>query len=190
MCSPQTAREFSAVGFFFGQRLRAELGVPIGLINVSLGYTAEDIKRGVSMRKGEGGNQVTVLFNGMIAPLTPLAIKGAIWYQGESNAYWPAQYRALLPALIRDWRARFSAGAFPFLIVQLANYAEPKDQPAKSWWAELREAQRDRRRDGKRRTPVPCHVGSLVPPRGARHSQADHRVGALADLPAMQGRRA
>ncbi|WP_435007305.1 sialate O-acetylesterase [Tundrisphaera lichenicola] len=86
-------------------------------------------------------NRVTVLYNGMIAPLKPFPIKGAIWYQGESNAGRPAQYRKLLPTLIRDWREKFGVGEFPFLIVQLANYMKRQPQPANSNWAELREAQ-------------------------------------------------
>lgn len=87
-------------------------------------------------------NIVTVLYNGMIAPLTPLAIKGAIWYQGESNVGRAVQYRKLLAAMIRDWRSRFSGGGdFPFLIVQLANFLATKPDPGNSTWAELREAQ-------------------------------------------------
>ena len=81
------------------------------------------------------------LFNGMIAPIVPFAIKGAIWYQGESNASRAYQYRHLFPAMITDWRERWEQGDFPFLFVQLANWRERKDQPAESDWAELREAQ-------------------------------------------------
>ena len=86
-------------------------------------------------------NRVTVLYNGMIAPLEPLAIKGALWYQGESNAEQAAAYRRILPGLIRDWRSKFGVGDFPFFIVQLANYKKRLEQPAESSWAELREAQ-------------------------------------------------
>jgi len=86
-------------------------------------------------------NRVTVLFNGMIAPLLPFAIKGAIWYQGESNAANARQYQTLLPAMITDWRSRFGVGDFPFLIVQLANYLAVATEPGESAWAELREAQ-------------------------------------------------
>ncbi|MFO1524133.1 MAG: sialate O-acetylesterase [Kiritimatiellia bacterium] len=82
-----------------------------------------------------------MLYNGMIAPLLPYAIKGAIWYQGESNAGRGYQYRALLPAMITDWRARFGVGDFPFYIVSLANFQQPPAQPSESDWAELREAQ-------------------------------------------------
>ncbi len=86
-------------------------------------------------------NVVTVLYNGMIAPLVPFPIKGAIWYQGESNAGRGKQYRTLLPLMIRDWRSRFGVGDFPFLIVQLANFMAQKPQPSESAWAEVREAQ-------------------------------------------------
>jgi sialate O-acetylesterase len=86
-------------------------------------------------------NVVSVLYNGMIAPLVPFAVKGAIWYQGESNAGRGRQYRTLLPELIGDWRSRFGVGDFPFLIVQLANFMETKSEPVESAWAELREAQ-------------------------------------------------
>jgi sialate O-acetylesterase len=86
-------------------------------------------------------NVVTVLYNGMIAPLLPFAIKGAIWYQGESNAGRAAQYRRLLPAMIRDWRTRFEVGDFSFYIVQLAAFMPTEAQPRDNEWAELREAQ-------------------------------------------------
>ncbi len=81
------------------------------------------------------------LFNGMIAPLRRYAIKGVIWYQGESNAENPSDYQNLFSALIADWRRQRHQGDFPFLYVQLANYMEAKDQPSESNWALLREAQ-------------------------------------------------
>ena len=83
----------------------------------------------------------TALFNGMIAPLTPFAIKGVIWYQGEANADQPAFYEIALPALIKDWRAYWGQGDFPFLIVQLPNFMQVKPQPTESTWAGTREAQ-------------------------------------------------
>ena len=86
-------------------------------------------------------NQPTSLYNGMIAPLVPLAIKGAIWYQGENNAGRAEQYRRVLPAMIADWRNRFGEGDFPFYIVSLAAFMPHKDQPGNDEWAELREAQ-------------------------------------------------
>ncbi len=89
----------------------------------------------------ENPNVPTVLYNGMISPLLPFAIKGAIWYQGESNAGRAKQYRRLLPAMIGDWRNRFGEGNFPFYIVSLANFQATNAEPRDSDWAELREAQ-------------------------------------------------
>jgi sialate O-acetylesterase len=86
-------------------------------------------------------NVPTVLYNGMIAPLVPFAIKGAIWYQGESNAGRDEQYSRLLPTLIADWRDRFGVGAFPFYIVQLASYKAQDTEPTDDPWPRLREAQ-------------------------------------------------
>jgi sialate O-acetylesterase len=82
-----------------------------------------------------------VLYNAMIAPLIPYAIRGAIWYQGESNSGRAYQYRKLFPNMITDWRKNWGQGDFPFIFVQLANFMATKDQPADSAWAELREAQ-------------------------------------------------
>ena len=82
-----------------------------------------------------------VLYNANIAPLTQLAIKGFIWYQGESNASRAVEYRELFPAFINDWRAQFKQGDLPFLFVQLANYMQEVSEPKESSWAELRDAQ-------------------------------------------------
>jgi len=81
------------------------------------------------------------LYNGMIAPVLPYGIKGAIWYQGESNAGGAKQYQTLFPEMIKNWRKDWGQGDFPFGFVQLANYQARKEQPADSNWAELREAQ-------------------------------------------------
>ena len=81
------------------------------------------------------------LYNGMIAPLVPYSIRGFAWYQGEGNASRSFQYRALLPALIRSWRSAWGNPGQWFLVVQLPNYRERRDQPGESGWAELREAQ-------------------------------------------------
>ncbi len=83
----------------------------------------------------------TGLYNAMIAPLIPYGIKGAIWYQGESNAGRAFQYRTLFPAMIKCWREAWGEGDFPFFWVQLANYMDRVPQPADSEWAELRESQ-------------------------------------------------
>jgi sialate O-acetylesterase len=82
-----------------------------------------------------------VLYNGMLAPVAPIAISGALWYQGESNVGRAAQYRRLLPAMIADWRRAFQQGDFPFYIVSLAAFLPRKDSPGDDAWADLREAQ-------------------------------------------------
>jgi sialate O-acetylesterase len=81
------------------------------------------------------------LFNGMINPLIPYAIKGAIWYQGESNASEPGLYHTVLPALVNDWRSHWGQGDFPFFVVQLPNFGFRRPDPAESTWAGTREAQ-------------------------------------------------
>jgi sialate O-acetylesterase len=80
------------------------------------------------------------LFNGMIAPVTNFAIKGAIWYQGESNTMQATKYHDVFSAVIIDWRKQWKQGDFPFLYVQLANYVPAK--ASEKGWPELREAQR------------------------------------------------
>jgi sialate O-acetylesterase len=86
-------------------------------------------------------NAPSVLYNGMIAPLLPFAIKGAIWYQGESNAGQAGRYQKLLSAMIQNWRDDWQVGEFPFLIVQLAPFMPIEQQPTDTDWARLREAQ-------------------------------------------------
>ncbi|OHB72802.1 MAG: hypothetical protein A2V70_18230 [Planctomycetes bacterium RBG_13_63_9] len=156
VCSPQTVPGFSAVGYFFGRCLNRDLGVPIGLINSSWGGTlAEawtskpgletDEDLGAILERRAAGfdlknpNQASVLYNGMIHPLLPFAIRGAIWYQGESNCSRAEQYRKLFPAMITDWRKQFNQGDFPFLFVQLAPFRYGNADPAQC--AELWEAQ-------------------------------------------------
>ena len=98
-------------------------------------------RQGVSLAKlgwptgdsSQSPNVPTVLYNGMIAPLLPYAMRGVIWYQGESNVGRERQYRTLFPALIADWRQAWGEGSFPFLFVQIAPY--------KGNTPELREAQ-------------------------------------------------
>jgi sialate O-acetylesterase len=82
------------------------------------------------------------LFNGMIAPVLPYAIKGVLWYQGESNTGRAQDYQALMTSLINDWRAHFQQPKLPFLYVQLANFMAVKPEPGESGWAAVRDAQR------------------------------------------------
>lgn len=81
------------------------------------------------------------LFNGMISPLLNYAIKGVIWYQGESDTHNPIGYKGLFSAMVSDWREKWKQGEFPFLYVQLANFMEAKAEPSESEWAELRQQQ-------------------------------------------------
>jgi sialate O-acetylesterase len=130
-CNPDTTPEFTAVGYHFGSHLQKALNVPIGLINSNIGGTTaerwmsrEAIESNPDLAGMSKPQGATDLYNAMIAPLAPLAIKGAIWYQGESNADRAVQYRKLLPAMIKSWRDTFGQGEFPFLIVQHAQFMQ------------------------------------------------------------------
>jgi len=196
-CSPQTIKEFSAAGYYFGVELESELRVPIGLINASYGgsqaeawtpveylLASPDLKPTVDRTKiwDEERARVRVeydeaikkwradadkataagarpspspavpdslreyriaasIYDGMIAPLIPFYIRGAIWYQGESNAGRAYQYRDLFPLMIQSWRDEWQIGDFSFYWVQLADFMAERPEPTESAWAELREAQ-------------------------------------------------
>lgn len=86
-------------------------------------------------------NQPAALYNAMVAPVVNYAIKGILWYQGESNAGRPAEYARLLPAFVKDWRRLWGQDDMPFLYVQLPNFMEVDYLPAESNWALMREAQ-------------------------------------------------
>ncbi len=152
----------SAIGYYFGRDLHHRLKRPIGLIHCAWGGTiceawvsdaslradadyADILTRAATANadpnQSGNPNRASVLYNGMIAPIRPFAIQGAIWYQGESNAGRAYQYRKLFPAMIADWRKQWGQGDFPFFFVQLAAHRPRLDQPAESMWAELREAQ-------------------------------------------------
>lgn len=107
-------------------------------------YKVGQVYRPATGRGGPGGiseqNQPTALYNAMIAPFTNYTIKGVLWYQGESNSGNPIEYRKLLPALISDWRHKFSQPALPFYHVQLPNYGDATYLPVESNWAMMREA--------------------------------------------------
>lgn len=90
---------------------------------------------------GKRQNAPSHLYNGMIEPLVPVAFRGVIWYQGESNAGRAQQYREVFPNMIQDWRAQWGGRNFPFYFCQLANYLAKSPQPGNSGWAETREAQ-------------------------------------------------
>ena len=107
-------------------------------------YKVGQVFRPVQGRGGPGGiseqNQPAALYNAMIAPFTGYAIKGVLWYQGESNTGNPKSYEKLLPALISDWRTQFARPDMPFYFVQLPNFGDANYLPVESGWAVLREA--------------------------------------------------
>lgn len=86
-------------------------------------------------------NQPTALYNTMVAPFTNYAVKGFVWYQGETNAGRANEYAKLQPAMIADWRSKWQQPAAPFLYVQLPGYMDVNYLPAESQWAAFREAQ-------------------------------------------------
>lgn len=192
--SPETAGEFSAVGYYFARQLSARLGVPIGIINTTWGgrqvecwLTPEELRRpefafvnerwqadlaayparkalhdkavaqweiemAASAAQSSArprplpppgpGHQNTPggLFNAMVYPIVPYAIRGVIWYQGEANTPRPGEYGALFAAMIRSWRTQWAQDALPFYWAQLANWIDRSDRSGTAW-ARLREAQ-------------------------------------------------
>lgn len=153
VCSPQTVADFTAVGYFFAKNLHKQVKVPVGILFSAFGGTAAE--DWISRETLEGipeladfvqhfstivttgwqpqGRCLGGLYNGMVHPLLPYAIKGVAWYQGESNSGHADQYPVILSNLIKNWRSDFGRGDFPFLIVQIA--------PHKDMRPEIREAQ-------------------------------------------------
>ena len=164
-CKPTTGNRFTAVGLYFGRKLQIETGVPIGLIKTA--WNGTRIEPWISPAglasvkelppvtglpaeyKSDGGYPSTwhCLYNGKIQPVTRYGIKGAIWYQGESNGDEGETYYQKLRALIGGWRTAWGEGDFPFYIVQLAGrfsstYTPAGQDPAGGdGWAKIRMAQ-------------------------------------------------
>ncbi|MDX2443662.1 MAG: sialate O-acetylesterase [Bacteroidales bacterium] len=129
--------DFSAVAFFYGRELTRKLNVPVGLINSSWGgtpaqawtpsnaiETAENLAfyHFDSDKEYRPQDKPGSLYNGMIHPLLRYKIKGAIWYQGESNRNDAVYYKDLFSEMIWSWRREFNLGIFPFYFVQIAPY--------------------------------------------------------------------
>ncbi len=168
VCSPSTAGGFSAAAFYFARKLHAELGVPIGIVDTSRGGTPIEpfIPRAAFkshptlLRELELGDQEDLLgiwklpggvrardanwlpgrlFHSRLAPINRFAVRGTIWYQGESNCgdgEDPRDYRHKLRALITGWRTELGDGDLPFYFVQLPGSG------ARAGWPYLREQQR------------------------------------------------
>jgi len=136
LSEPGSVADFSATAYFFGLMLNKALNVPVGLINTSWGGTR--IEPWISEMGCKNFDWVklpekkpvenlspqtpTVLFNAMINPIVGYGMRGAIWYQGESNRNEPQNYRKLMPGLIENWRALWGIGEFPFYYVQIAPF--------------------------------------------------------------------
>ena len=105
----------------------------VGLDLAEVSKYAERLKNRQSVGSG--------LYNGMIYPIRHYRVKGAIWYQGESNAGRSHEYGALMSALITNWRELWQKPELPFLLVQLPNFMEKHEKPTDSGWARIREAQ-------------------------------------------------
>jgi len=164
-CSPATVGGFSAVGYYFGLDLVEELDVPVGLIQTSWGGTpaeawtsraaleAEpalapllarwDRQAAADPKAAKSAHRPANLYNALLAPLVPVAVRGAIWYQGESNVGRAYQYRTLFPTMIRNWRKIWGQPEMPFGFVQIApfRYTGRAANCNATWCAELWEAQ-------------------------------------------------
>ena len=161
VCNPNSANNFSAVGYFFGRRLHKDLKVPVGLIGSNWGGTriepwttlagfesvpelskiADQVKN-YKQDTRVGGGQPSAIYNSMVHPLTPFAMRGGIWYQGESNGSEGITYYQKKHALVNGWRKAFQNKDLAFYWVQLANFQKESDKPeGGEGWARLREAQ-------------------------------------------------
>ena len=139
---------------------------------------------------------LSTLYNGMIAPLAGMRLRGMLWYQGESNTFEADAYAGLLRGMRDDWRSRFGDSALPFLVVQLANYGTPASAPGSSDWAALREAQRAVANEPDSALAVAIDIGDrydIHPPnkqalgrrlaRAARHAVYGERIAPSGPVP-------
>lgn len=151
VCTPSTMQHFSAVAYFFARHLQQNINVPIGLINASWGGTPAEVWVKKELVEADPllstsaqklkrfdwwPNEPGSLYNGMIAPLVPFRIAGALWYQGEGNTENPESYAKLFRTLIQNWRTDFG-NDFPFYYVQIAPFA----YGANAYATHIREAQ-------------------------------------------------
>jgi len=133
---PESISNFSATGYYFGKLLNKMLDVPIGLINCSYSGSSiqawmdpETLKAFPEIKIPAATDSIkeisrtpTTLYNGMLAPVIGYGIKGAIWYQGESNYDNPDQYAKLFERMVKVWRTQWGEGEFPFYYAQIAPY--------------------------------------------------------------------
>jgi len=136
-CIPENVADFSATAYFFGMTLQKALGVPVGLIDASWGGTRIEPWMSTSglqkfdfvnlpdkkMKEDFSCQTPTVLYNAMVHPFVGYALRGAIWYQGESNRLEPGHYEKLMSGLIKDWRQNWNIGDFSFYYAQIAPFS-------------------------------------------------------------------
>lgn len=160
LAGPEAVSNFSATAYYFGKLLSEMLQVPVGLINDSYGGSTVEAWMSPELLASfpevkipaktdsikEVSRTPTTLYNGMLYPVIGYGIRGAIWYQGESNQSRPDRYEDLFPALVNDWRKVWGMGEFPFYYAQIApyRYVKPADEATagKLNSAFIREAQR------------------------------------------------
>lgn len=135
LANAQNILTYSAIAYYFGKELQEVINVPVGMIHSSWGgskiqawMSNESITQfeevnleGKDLTK-QTNAKPTLLYNAMIHPLIPYAIRGALWYQGESNRKEPEKYKKYFPAMVKDWRERWQDGEFPFYYVQIAPF--------------------------------------------------------------------
>ena len=204
VASPETAGEFSATAWFFAQRLHQELNIPIGIIHASWGGTVAEAWTSKGQLKKLGDfdkaieiledssfltrpnilklhqNLPTVLFNGMLHPIIPFTIKGAIWYQGEANVGRAEQYKKLFPAMIEDWREKWN-NEFPFYFVQIAPYKYNQSPDVSSDISQkLRDAQRYSLKTKNTGMAVTMDIGNFENIHPANKQEVGARLAGLA----------
>ena len=122
----------------------------------------------------------STLYNALVHPLVPYAMRGVIWYQGEAQWQRMADYRAIFPLLIKDWRSRWGEGNFPFIYVQLPNWSQPKPDPDAGGWAMLREAQLLTLQVPRTAMAVTIELGDAASVHPLNKQDVGHRLGLAA----------
>jgi sialate O-acetylesterase len=136
LAEPEAVSNFSATAYYFGRLLQEQLHVPVGLLHCSYSGSfieawmdTENLRQFAGVKIPAKGDTIklvsrtaTTLYNGMLHPIEGYGIKGAIWYQGESNYDRPDEYAQLFTAMVKQWRTKWDLGDFPFYYAQIAPF--------------------------------------------------------------------